>query len=478
MKTAIDAQKPEHTSTFMRGSKNSPFLYLLDVCVLLIMGALMFYGCSWNFFRTHTDVARYECYAVAFWKGMPALNAFPPDQCAPIVHPEVKPFSNTAIAASLQRHKFPGRLTRFIAAQNATQPFHALPREYPLLTIIPFSLALVAPAYWYQVAFALVMILVAAFVYALLARYRSRKAAIAFAFYIVVGGWGTAAGRFDLVPSALTLIAVLYAVRSKWNWAFAFLALATLFKFYPLVLLLPFLLAQQMQSREKWTSWRRLLPLGSFVIVCVVVMGVSLALSVEGTLGPFSYFENRPIQVESAAASLLWICSVLGYHLNFVHTYGSLNVITPVDIVASLLVTVLLVLGLGYTYWLQWRGKLDLATSTLLTLLIVMFTGKVFSPQYLIWVAPLVAYVGESDWRWLLSWGLLSALTTYIYPHLYLETTDLIRVPLLPLFFPSTTARNLLLLLFVVALLRYATRRGPASLAATSANTNTTQVVA
>src|SRR5207249_516415 len=135
---------------------------------------------------------------------------------------------------------------------------------------------------------------------------------------------GTADGRFDLVPSALTLVAGICGVQKRWNWAFAFLALATVFKFYPLVLIVPFLIAQQLQSRDRWYVWRRFAPLATFVAVSGAVVAVSLFLSVEGTLAPLSYFENRPFQIESASASVLWLLSFLGYPLHTVFTYGSL----------------------------------------------------------------------------------------------------------------------------------------------------------
>jgi len=123
---------------------------------------------------------------------------------------------------------------------------------------------------------------------------------------------------------------------------------------------------------------------------------------------------------------------------------------------------VLLATGLLYTYWLQWRSKIDLATSSLLTLLIIMLTGKVFSPQYLIWVIPLLAYVGESDLRWLISWVAIGLLTTWIYPYIYLMS-PLIRVAYVPLFYPVSTIRNFLLLGFILALLIYCSRRSSTS---------------
>lgn len=444
-------------------TKRRVWFGFIDVFIIVVMGGLLFYGASWQIFKIHTDVSRYECYAVDFWQGVKALQRFPAEQCGFIVNPRVAFISTSQIVQFMVQYHFPSFLVNFVAVQNSSQPFHALPHEYPLPALIPFSLALFATPHWYQVVFAGWMALVAASIYLVLLRYRSRSAAIAFAFFLAAGGWGTAEGRFDLIPSALTLFAVLCAVRTRWNWAFALLALATVFKFYPLPLLIPFLLAQQMTSREKWNAWRRFLPLGSFIAVCVVVMGASLLLSVEGTIGPFSYFENRPFQAETVATSLLWLLSFLGYPVQPVYSYGSLNVVSPLSALMSIIMSVLLVGGLVYTYWLQWRGKIDVAASVLLTLLIVMLTGKVFSPQYMIWVAPLVAYVGQGNRKWIIAWGIVSVLTTVIYPYLYTAIFPIIAVPTFPAFYPTTTARNLLLFGFILCLLWYYAQQKPTS---------------
>ncbi|MBV9228848.1 MAG: DUF2029 domain-containing protein [Chloroflexi bacterium] len=459
----VKTQEIDSTMSVSQTTKNYQLRYLLDAVIILIMCGLLYYGASWQIFALHTDAAKYQCYATAFWHGVPVLNSFPDPQCAFILHPTITFISNTAIADSLQRHGFPAFLVHFVAAQSPDQSFHALPHEYPLLTILPFSLGLMAPFAWYQVAFAIWMALLASVIYVVLVRFRSRRAAIAYALYLVAGGWATAVGRFDLLPSAMTLFALLCAVRKKWSWAFALLALATMLKFYPVILVLPFLLAQQMASRGKWYAWRRWVPLAMFVAVCAGVMGVSLLLSVEGTLAPLTYFGDRPVQVESFESSLLWLASLVRPQtLHYAFTFGSLNVISSRSTLVSLLGTVLLATGLLYTYWLQWRSKIDLATSSLLTLLIIMLTGKVFSPQYLIWVIPLLAYVGESDLRWLISWVAIGLLTTWIYPYIYLMS-PLIRVAYVPLFYPVSTIRNFLLLGFILALLIYCSRRSSTS---------------
>ncbi len=434
---------------------------ILDIAVILIMAGLLYFGASWQIYATNTDAAKYQCYTRAFWHGTSSLNIFPVGQCNFLTHPskQLIPISHDTLVQDMGKLGLPSVLVQFVNAQSSSQPFHALPYEYPMLTLVPFTLSLLVPMNLFQIAFAFWMLVVTALIYLVLLHWRSRRAALVYALLIVVGGWGTVAGRFDIIPSALTLFSIICAMKKRWNWAFLLLALAVLYKFYPVVLLIPFLIAQQKDSSLPWKSWRRLIPFGVFVLACVVVMGGSLLLSVEGTISPFSYFLTRPIQVESLPASILWITSsILSQPASYKFTYGSLNILTAGASIMSPLATVAELVGILYVFWLQWRGKIDLATASLLILLVVIVTGKVFSPQYLIWVIPLVAYVGESKRWWVGTWFLIGLLTTWIYPYIYRMTQDIEKVPYLVPFFPATTIRNILLAAFVLSLLYIASR--------------------
>src|SRR5204862_1287581 len=133
-------------------------------------------------------------------------------------------------------------------------------------------------------------------------------------------------------------------------------------------------------------------------------------------------------------------------------TFQSLNVMSPLSSRIGLLSTVCLGMGLLYTWWLQWRGKIDIFMASLLTLLIVMAAGKVLSPQYLIWVAPFVAYVGRCNWKWLVSWGIVATLTTIIFPFIFVDLPHIIN------YYPVVFARDLLMVAIVLVLLYYGLR--------------------
>ncbi len=434
-------------------------LTLIDVGAVLIMSFLLYCGVADQLFTWYTDPGKYECYSVAFWHGVAALKILPVPaiQCQFITqtHPDTVFITMSTMLQVMKAHNFPHWLVNFVASQSPTQPFHALPHEYPLLTLLPFTFGLVTSAHWYQLAFAVAMAMFATTIYFMLKIWRSRQAALAFALFIIVGGWATAAARYDIVPAGFTLVALLCAERRQWRWAFAMLAVATMFKFYPIVLVPAFFIAQHKSRYMLWKKWWR--GLDAFVLVCGAITLLSLYLSIEGTLGPLGYFGNRPVQAESTAASVLWLASFFGFPLHYAATYGSLNVLSPLSGIVSFMMTALLLVGLAYTCWLQWRGRIQLAVSLVLTLLVVICTGKVFSPQYLLWVIPFVAYVGESKWPWLLSWTGIGALTTWIFPYIYFASTVFVKVASVPAFHPVVFSRNALLMTFTLALLYHYT---------------------
>jgi hypothetical protein len=448
-KEARDEARPEKTT----GARKAPaWGYALDLAVIAIMGAVLFWGISTQFPNLYNDATRYQCYAIAFWQGSAGIQARGLDANASSQCAFLDASSSTTLAQKMQARHFPSFLVKLVESQPTSAPFHALPPEYPLLTLIPFSLPLLAPVLWYELAFAIEMLIVAALIYFVIARWRSRSAAIAFAFYLALGSWATALGRFDLIPAGLTLGAAILASRARWRWAYILLALATLLKFYPILLLPVFLIVQQKELEGKWLSVRRWSGLGIFVGVCALVMLISLLLSVANTLVPFSYFLNRPIQVESFPGTLLWLGKFAGYPPQYIFVYQSLSFNSLLAHKVSLLSTLLLAAGLLYTYWLLWKGKLDIFTACLLALLVIVITGKVFSPQYLMWLTPFVAYVGKANWKWLLSWGIVAALTTYIFPAMYID------IPHIEHGYPVIIARDFLILAITCVLLFWATR--------------------
>jgi len=432
-------------------TRNRPtWLYLVDGGAILVMGLLVYLGARERLLAVGGvgEISRYRCYALAFYHGVSSLGPLLKGECS-----FISTAPPTTLIHNLQSWHAPRFLIQLVEMQSPTVPFHALPHEYPFLTMIPFTMTLLSSAH-YLLVFMFTMVLVAVAIYLLLKYAASTSAALVFALYLVVGNWATAIARFDLIPALLTVGVLILAERRQWKWAYGLLALAILMKFYALILIPPLLIAQQLQCRgDKWYALRRWNGVLTFVAVCVVVTVISLLLSIDGTLGPLEYFSNRPIQIETLGAAVLWFGSFVGYPINYAYTFGSLNAISGLSSNVSLLCTLGFVAGLLLTYWLQLRGKIDIATAFLLALLVSLVTGKIFSPQYLMWVTPFVAYVGKAQWKWVVSWGIVCLLTTCIYPYMYTYAPDTLSVAKFPLFYPFVLLRGLIILGIIVAVM-------------------------
>jgi hypothetical protein len=406
---------------------------------------LLFCGASWQLFWVHTDAARYQCYALAFWQGGPGIHLLPENQCT------------------------------FLPRTGNLPAFHLLPLEYPPLTLTLFLPALLAPLPYYQIAFALLMALAACLTYWLLQRYGPRGGGLACAFYLVTGAWATAEGRFDLVPAGLTLLCLIAAERRRWTLAYIALALAFLLKIYPLLLLPALFLGEQVASGRLlqpggplrprllpeaiWQTlrgaaawrWRHLL---LFCALVGVLGGGFALLNFQGAVvSQLSYFANRPVQVEATGSTLLWLATLFGYPATVVYTFGSINIESSLGTAVALACEVCFLLGYALVILQQWRGKLDVVQAFVGVLLVFVVTGKVFSPQYLIWLIPLLAYHGAFNRLWLLLWGSLSLLTTAVYPYLYMQARNATLAPAVPGFIACVAIRNLLLIAITLAFL-------------------------
>ena len=99
-------------------------------------------------------------------------------------------------------------------------PFRALPVEYPPLALAPFTLTLFPAGAGPFVAFGLRMVDLAVLIYLMLVQGWSRRAAISFGVYLLLGAVSVALSR-DLVPVAFTVAAWLAAERKRFTLAYA-----------------------------------------------------------------------------------------------------------------------------------------------------------------------------------------------------------------------------------------------------------------
>jgi hypothetical protein len=340
---------------------------------------------------------------------------------------------------------------------------HALPAEYPPLAIIPFTLTLLPSLSNYHLVFAAWMAALVLLGYAGFLRYAGRSRALVYIVYLLLGAVATLLARFDIVPALVTLGALLAAERRRFELAYALVAAGVLLKLYP-AFLLPVIViehwrylaaravdegAGETPAREAWRRLRghpALAPVARGAALCLGLIGVGFAgafiLNPAGALSTFTYAGGRPLQAESTPASLLWLGSLFGIPAFPNYSYVSLNLVGPLDGVLKQLSAVALVGGCLIVYWRQARGKLTVGRAVIACLCVVLVTNKIFSPQYLIWVLPVVAYIEGFSWAWIT----ICFLTTLDFPFIYQMRHPILTVPYSWQFLPVVAVRNGLLL--------------------------------
>ena len=337
-------------------------------------------------------------------------------------------------------------------------PFSSLPAEYPLLSMIPFTLTLLPPLPDYITVFGLWMLLIFLAGYVGIRRRESPKIAEICAVYLVVGCFATVLGRFDLLPAAATLVAYWAARERRFTLAYAMLAVGTLLKLYPLFLL-PVVALEQ--YRALGLNPLRIAPpapllkgVALFTAAVVGAFGISALLSPDGWMGPLTYNTHRPLQVESVPATVLWLSGLLGLPTSPDKSFHSWNLVGQIDGLLGVLSELALVGGCLWVYWRQLIGRLTFGRALTLCLLVVICTNKVFSPQYLMWVVPMVA-ITEQEYD--LVWLAICGLTTLIFPYGYqwAWTPGPLAPPSYPFWFPALIAlRNVLMTAALVRFLR------------------------
>ena len=202
---------------------------------------------------------------------------------------------------------------------------------------------------------------------------------------------------YDAWPALLTVLALLLFLRGRALLGAGVLGLAVSAKVYPLVLV----------PLAGIYVWRRAGPrrvlaaLAVFVVIAAAVVVPFAAYDPHGVASSFRSQAERGLQIESLGASLLLAADRLGlYDANVVETTGvagrNLSGSLP-DAVAVL--TLVLEAVAVVTVWLLYarvrdaRARLPLAFAAAVAGFLA-FT-KVFSPQYLVWLVPLVVLAGS-----------------------------------------------------------------------------------
>jgi uncharacterized membrane protein len=251
--------------------------------------------------------------------------------------------------------------------------------------------------------------------------------------------------RFDLWPALLAAaaLAALVAHRHRLGWALLGAAVAA--KLWPLVLV-PLALAWSVRRG------RSRAPLAGLAVVVAAFVPFAL-LAPHGLWASLRGQASRPLQIESLGASIF---TSFG-HPHVITTHGSQNVAGHGAVAAAfaaLQAVSLVALWIAFARGPATRDRLLRYAAASVGAFIVF--GKVLSPQFLLWLVPLVPLVRGR--RGAAATGVLTAalvLTQVWFPQRYWEYVDAFQLSGVVL------ARNLVLLALVAVLAWPTARREP-----------------
>jgi hypothetical protein len=206
--------------------------------------------------------------------------------------------------------------------------------------------------------------------------------------------------RFDLWPAALSAAALAALAGRRLRLGHVLLGLGAAAKFYPAVLV-PLAVAYAWRTRGRREA---LVGLASAVGVFALLFLPFVVLAPGGVWHSISVQVGRPLQVESLGAGFLLVAhNVFGFALAGETSHGSQNVAGTAAAVLGVASTVVQAGVLIWIWWMFARGPATAAallrSSPAAVCAFVAF-GKVLSPQFLIWLIPVVPLVRGRRGLW------------------------------------------------------------------------------
>ena len=266
--------------------------------------------------------------------------------------------------------------------------------------------------------------------------------------------------RFDLWPAMLTVGALAALVAGRDRAGAGVLGLAVAVKLYPAVLL-PVAAIWVWRNRGRREA---VVCLGVFAAVVAALYVPFVALSPHGVWRSLTVQTSRPLQIETLGAGVLLVAhAVGGLGITMRSSHGSQNLAGAGPDALATIQTLFQAAALIWVWIWFARGPADrdrLVRASAAAVCAFIAFGKVLSPQFLIWLIPLVPLVRGR--RGLAAGGLLAAalvLTQLWFPFRYWDLVLHFRT------FPSVMvlARDLVLVALFVVLVREARPAAPRS---------------
>ena len=318
------------------------------------------------------------------------------------------------------------------AVRGGAVPYRDFGFEYPPLALVPVVVAGGS-------ALLLALLMLAALLATQLGvgALGGRRAAWLFALAPLLCG-ALVRTHFDALPTALAIGGLVALARGRPRWGFAVLALGAMAKLWPLLLV---------PVAAVWLRDRRA-ALAGLAVTLAVCAAVLAPFAGGGLLDALRFQTERPVQIESSPASVLFAVgesSVTGAPVRPDRFKSNGLDGGPADLVSALF---LVALGLGLAATLA-LARRDLVLASFAAVLAFVALGRVLSPQYVVWLAPFAALAWTRGARIAAALTALAIATTQLeFPSRYFDLVAADRTTI-----AIVAARNGLLLAALGALL-------------------------
>lgn len=154
-----------------------------------------------------------------------------------------------------------------------------------------------------------------------------------------------------------------------------------------------------------------------------------------------TYHSARGVQIESFYGAIYYIFSLFGFESKIYYEYGSWNISAPFHKIIASISTFFIVFFLSIFFvYLIFKiikkglvsGKKLFTYALALSFLVFMFFSKVFSPQYLFWLLPLLVVspflMEENKYIFIALLVFVSFFTYLIFPHFFFS--DIVKLTL------------------------------------------------
>ena len=316
---------------------------------------------------------------------------------------------------------FPPRAQEWI---DGKLPYRDVKFEYPPLAVPLIGLPQLVKVGSYKLGFGLIQLAFALLLMAMcvLAARRTggdeRRAAFGLAIAPLLAG-SLMRGYFDVAPIALTMAALVAILYGRVKLGFALLGLAVMTKGFPLVVA-PIALAWLLGRGQRRQA---LEGLATLALVAGVLGLAVLAFSPGGAWYAIHYQTARPLEIESTPATMLYVWDWLfGRRGRMFGSFGSINLGHAGSGFVTVLCGLLLIASIAALTYRAARQNQPrgLVLASVAAVAAFAAFGKVFSPQYVVWLAPLIALGAAWGEWWIAGAAALATLLTKIeFPGLF-----------------------------------------------------------